>query len=276
MSTRSKSKKPIVVKGWTWGLSEEHSENAALLATRPKQLCKMADDILDGRFNFEDYTRPAKTLSCLIVNTHLPIEKARLLRLRTKDPDCLACLAARKDATAEILGECADAATIHSAAYIANHQNVKPETVARMAKKRDPSVILIALSSSRLPGKILDRFAKSKMLAFRLIVAEKTTNPKILAKLAFDPVYEIRFAAVQRDIIQDKTLEKVATTETQIHIVVEATRRLRNPDTLLAVYHRAIKRPVKNNSEAAQIRYLMDTILENPNASELVQVLIKL
>lgn len=271
MSASKQPQPPIVVHGWTWRLNEDHSELAASVATDTAQLIRMADDILDGLMNFKDYSWPPNTLMYLIRNPNLPLEKACLLRKRTNEPRCLSALVGRKDATAELLDECADEVCQAVVNAIVHHENVKPETVAKIARNPDFCVVEVALSSSRLPEETLEGFVTSEVPEFRQRVALKSKKPETLAKLAFDPVYWIRGTAVFRDIIGIEVLERVATTDDNIDVVIEATRKLTNPDVLKVVFEQLSKWPA-----SAQVQELKDALIANPHTSELVRVVIQI
>ena len=271
MSATIQPGQPIVVHGWTWRLNEDQSELAASVATDTAQLIRMADDILDGLMNFTGYSWPPNTLMYLIRNPNLPLEKACLLRKRTNDTQCLLALVRRKDATAELLDECADEvcqAVVHA---IVHHENVIPETVAKIARNPDVCVVEVALSSSRLPDETLESFVTSEVPEFRQNVALKSKNPETLAKLAFDPVDWIRGIAVFRDITGIEVLERVATTDDNIEVVIEATKRLTNPDVLKVVFEQLGKWPA-----SAQVQQLKDALIANPHTSELVRVVIQI
>jgi len=269
-------KNPLVVKGWTWGLNERHSEQAATIATDLGQLIRMADDILDGRMNFRGYDWPPNIIMTLIRNLNLPLEKACLLRKRTREYWCLFELVSRKDATAELLDECADEAGQYVVNSIVHHKNVMPETVAKITRNPDLNVVAVALTSRRLPKETLESFATSKVAVFRVSVACGSKKSKTLAKLAFDPDPSVRKAAVGRNILNATVREKVATTDNDIDVVIEATKKLTNSGVLKAVCGQLEKWPAKTKVQASQVEELKEAILKNRHVPKVVRLLIKL
>ena len=263
MNASSQSQQPLIIQGWTWGLNEEHSRQAVELAADAGQTIRMANDILEGRVNFAGYCDSSLIWCKLVGNAALPLEKARQLEKSTNDLWCLFELCSRPDATAELLDECAADACQYVVNAIVHHNNVKPETVAKITKNPVLEVVEVALTSSRLPEETLESFATSSIPEFRETVAFRSKRPQTISNLAFDNVPQVRAAAVGRDNIAMAILEIVALNDTDLEVAAIATKRLTNPEVLAKVYERL---HVKYDESLAH------AIMENKYAHEGIRV----
>ncbi|MEI6077088.1 MAG: hypothetical protein WCS94_16020 [Verrucomicrobiota bacterium] len=230
---------PLVVNGHFWGLNEPESLAAARKVKDQKLVTRMADDILSKRLGLDKFpTLGTRILDQLVANEALPIEIAKQLSALTTDWGCRLSLVSRSDVTPEILDEFAD----HPGQYVVNNivhnEKVKPETVARIALNGEPHEVLEALKSNRLPGEVLDKFVTSEYFDLREIVAYRTNNPEVLAKLAFDTDPVVRAHAVENPKIDMAVLEKVALMDENLHVAAIATERLTSQEILSQVYNR--------------------------------------
>ena len=264
---KGKSAWPIRVKNCCWGFNEHESAIASWNVRNKAQINLMADDILSGRLDMKDYFNPERIICNLIRNTLLPFEKAMLLQMASCNDFCLAELCARPDTTAEFLDECADGASQFVARRIAHHNNVNPATVIKMTKSSDPSVVYTTLWSRHLPDEILDSFATSDQMAFRMTVAERSKTPKILAKLAFDDWSWVRIQAVKNSKIEMTVLDQVALTDPDLEIATLATEKINNPEVLRRIFD-----ILWRNNEAR----LADALLKNENLPEDIRCTIAL
>jgi len=255
---------PLVVNGHCWGLNEPESLAAAREVKDQKLVTRMADDILSKRLDLDKFpTLGTMILDQLVANESLPIDIAKQLPALSTDWGCRLSLVSRSDVTPEILDECAD----HPGQYVVNNivfnDKVKPETVARIALNGEPHEVLEALKSNRLPGEVLDKFVTSEYSDLREIVAYRTNNPEVLAKLAFDNDPVVRSAAIGRDCIGMEILEKVAMTDKDAAVVAKAIERLTNPAVLEGVF---------NRPDLDDDPRVMSAIKTNPNAHTGIRV----
>jgi hypothetical protein len=121
---------------------------------------------------------------------------------------------------------------------------------------------------------IVDEF--EPCLDERIRLAFQTNNIALVDWLASDPESDVRLGVVHNPITKMHTLEKAATTDNDIEVVIEATKRLTNPDVLKVVYEQLGKWPTKTEYQAAKIQELKDALVANPHTSELVRVVIQI
>ena len=263
---------PLVIDGHRWGLTEPDSLAAAREVKDKDQITRMADDILSKRLDIARFaTLGRQILNHLAVNEALPIATAKQLLKQTPDWGYDYAFIARSDVTPEMLDEFADQPGLYGLDYVLCSNKVKPETVTRIALNGEFREVCYALQSSRLPGEVLDKFATSEITEFRELVSRGTENPAILAKLTFDPVDWIRRIVVSRGLLAAEVREKVAITDNNIEVVIEATKTLTNPDVLKVVFEQLGKWPA-----SAQLQELKDALIANPHTSELVRVVIQI
>ena len=151
------------------------------------------------------------------------------------------------------MDECAADACQYVVNAIVHHNNVKPETVAKITKNPVLEVVEVALES----------FATSSIPEFRETVAFRSKRPQTISNLAFDNVPQVRAAAVGRDNIAMAILEIVALNDTDLEVAAIATKRLTNPEVLAKVYERL---HVKYDESLAH------AIMENKYAHEGIRV----
>ena len=116
---------------------------------------------------------------------------------------------------------------------------------------------------------IVDEF--EPCLDERIRLAYLTNNIAVLDWLASDPESNVRLGVVHNPITKMHTLENVALTDDELHLVAVATKRLTNPNVLKVVFEQLSKWPA-----SAQVQELKDALVANPHTSELVRVIIQI
>ena len=180
MSADPKAKQPIVVEGWTWGLDDLNSQEAAFRANDLATVYEMADELLG-----KTITDGGELIGVLVRNLVLPFDKAnQLAKYGQKFWQPPYYLCTRKDAPSEALDEWADFGDCGWIRAIVKNPNTKLETIEKLSRHSDPEVAYEALFSRRLPQETIDRFASDVEPKIRGAVATLTHNPEILRTLA--------------------------------------------------------------------------------------------
>ncbi len=180
MSATKQPETAIVVEGWTWGLDEEHSRQAAILCTDPLQLIKMADELMGKQI-----TDNGELIRLLVINVALPFDKANQLAKFEQQSGLLPFLLCRReDATPEALETWSEAGDPNSIKSIADNPNTKLQTLEKLASHPNPSVVSDVLLSGRLPQETIDSFASRNEVEIKIAVAAKTQNPETIRAVA--------------------------------------------------------------------------------------------
>ena len=180
MSADPKSKQPIVVEGWTWGLDDLNSQRAAFRANDLAMVCEMADELLS-----KPITDAGDLISILVKNLVLPFEKAnQLAKYGQKFWYPHYCLCTRTDAPPEELEKWAESGNRLCIGSIVKNPNTKLETIEKLSRHSDPEVAYEALHSGRLPQETIDSFASHVEPRIKQAVASVTQNPEIIRAMA--------------------------------------------------------------------------------------------
>lgn len=180
MCQESQIKTPIVVEGWTWGLDDVHSKEAAFLAKELDTVCRMADELLA-----KPITDGGELIGMLVRNLVLPFEKANELAKYGKkhwQPPYYLCK--RTDAPPDELDKWAALGNCCWIRSIVENPNTRLETIEKLARHSDPDVTYEALFSGRLAQETIDRFASDVEPEIRGAVATLTHSPETLRMLA--------------------------------------------------------------------------------------------
>lgn len=248
----------VPLKAPTWGTDLRNSALAARQVTEPRQLIEMVADLVRGKM-VDDGTIGEE----LITNLNLAIgAAARLARTFRGVNEFGYQLCSRPDATPEALDEWSDHWDESVTKIIAKHPNTSLETLKKLAISDNPWVVEEALSNARLPQEFVDGFATSPLVSARAIVARRTMNPTLLAKLAEDDSEIVRLEAVKNERTPSEVICRTAETDEDVFVVAAAAKRLTDSKLLDAVVERWI--PHLNEE-------LKKAILGNPHSSDVAK-----